>query len=182
MMSAFEKIDYTRFDVWAAVVMEGVAVVETPHRVACHSWLRQQGYTIASIDFAQGVGPAVVALGELFHWEEQFGYRLTAEKRNLNALRDGFEFDLQAGQGHVLEMLNAEVAHQEDPDWFGGLLSITHEHFLCQLAVGARFFGMLILDRGSPLVGVGYEMLSVPVPFWSAPNHENPFAAGRPGT
>jgi hypothetical protein len=139
-----------------------------------------QGYVITSIDFARGVGPAVIALGELFHWEEQFGYRLTAETRNLNALRDGFGFDLMTGQGHVLELLSTEVAHQEDRDWFVGLLSIAHEHFLYQLALGGRFFAMLVLDRGSPLVGVEYEKLSIGAPFTTAARHGDPFAAVRP--
>ena len=88
-MAAFDELDWTRFDVWAVVAMEGAAVVETAHRDACHTWLRQHDYAITSIDFAQGIGPAVVALGEQFCWEDQFGYRLTPEKRNLNVLRDG---------------------------------------------------------------------------------------------
>jgi hypothetical protein len=86
-MAAFEHLDWTRFDVWAVVAMEGVGVVETSHRDACRAWLRDHDYASTSIDFAHGVGPAVVALGEQFRWEQQFGYRLTAEKRNLNALR-----------------------------------------------------------------------------------------------
>ena len=98
-MAAFAELDWTRFDVWAAVAMEGVAVVQPAHREACLTWLRQHDYGVTSIDFALGVSPAVVALGELFRWEEQFGYSLKPESRNLNALRDGFEFDLKPGQG-----------------------------------------------------------------------------------
>ena len=181
-MSAFDNIDYARFDVCAAVVMEGVAVIESAHRDACHAWLRQRDYSMSSIDFAQGIGSAVVALGELFRWEEQFGYSLSHDKRNLNALRDGFGFDLKPGQGHVLELLNTEFAHREDPHWFSGLLEIVHEHFLCQLALGARFFAMLVLDRGSPLIGVSYGTLRVPLPFTTAAKHRDPFAAGRPSS
>jgi hypothetical protein len=179
-MAAFDQLDWNRFDVWAAVAAEGVAVVETAHRDACQAWLRQHRYALTSIDFADGVGPAVVALGERFRWEEQFGYRLTAENRNLNALRDGFEFDLKPGQGHVLELLNAEVAHREDPRWFAGLLAIAHEHSRWQLALGARFFATLFLDRGSSLIGAEYEKLSVPGPFWTAAGHGHLFAAVRP--
>lgn len=138
-MAAFAQLDWTRFDVWAAVAMEGVAVVETAQRDACLTWLRRHDYALTSIDFAQGVGPAVIALGERLRWEDQFGYKLTPEKRNLDALRDGFEFDLQPGQGHVLELLNAEVAHREDPKWFTGLLAIAHEHSRRKLALGAVF-------------------------------------------
>ena len=181
-MAAFDQLDWTRFDVWAAVAMEGVAVVETTRRDACHAWLRQHGYTLTSINFAEGVGPAVVALGEQFRWEAQFGYRLTAENRNLNALRDGFEFNLKPGQGHVLELLNAEVAHREDPQWFAGLLAIAHEHSRWQLALGARFFATLFLDRDSSLIGTQYETLPVPGPFWTAARHGDPFAGVRPAS
>ena len=134
-MSAFAELDWTRFDVWAAVAMEGVAVVASAHREACLDWLRQHDYAVSSIDFAQGLSRAVVALGEKLRWEEQFGYRLAPESRNLDALRDGFEFELKPGQGQVLELLNAEVAHREDPRWLFGLLAISHEYSRNQLAL-----------------------------------------------
>jgi hypothetical protein len=181
-MAAFDDLDWTRFDVWAAVALEGVAVVETSQRDACHTWLRQHDHALNSIDFAQGIGPAVVAMGELFRWEEQFGYRLTPEKRNLDALRDGFEVRLKPGQGHALEFLNAEVAHRENPRWLRGLLAIAHEHSRFQLALSARFFAMLVLDRRSPLIGVGYETLSVPVPFSTGARHGDPFRTTGPAS
>jgi hypothetical protein len=175
-MAAFAELDWTLFDVWAAVGLNGVAAVESKLRVDCLVWLRQHEYTVSSIDFSPGVGQAVKALGEMFRWEEQFGYKLTRESQNLNALRDGFEFDLKPGQGHVLELLNAEVAHNEDPHWLSGLLAIAHEHSRRHLALGARFFAMLVLDRGNPLIGAPFETLSVPVPFWTAARHGDPFA------
>jgi hypothetical protein len=139
-MAAFAELDWTRFDVWAAVALEGVAVVQPVHRDACLAWLRQHDYAITSIDFAQGVSPAVVALGETFRWQEQFGYILSPDSRNLDALRDGFDFDLRPGQSHVLELLSAEVAHRENREWLSGLLAIAHEYSRWQLALGARFF------------------------------------------
>jgi hypothetical protein len=175
-MAAFAELDWTRFDVWATVAMEGVAVVEVAHHEACLAWLRQHDYALSSIDFAQGVGPAVAALGKEFRWEVQFGYPLTPDSRNLDALRDGFAFDLQPRQGYVLELLNAEVAYREDAHWLSGLLAIAHEHSRWQLALGARFFVVLVLDPGSPLIGVPYETLSVPGPFWTAARHGHPFA------
>ena len=116
----------------------------------------------------------MVALGEQLRWEEQFGYKLTNEQRPSDALGDGFEFGLKPGQGHVLELLNAEVAHREDLRWLRGLLSIAHEYSRWQLALRARFFAMLVLDHGSPLIGVAYATLSVPFP-----RHGDPFAAVR---
>jgi hypothetical protein len=163
LMAAFDILDWKRFDVWAIVAMEGIAVVETAHRQDLHAWLSKHAYTVTSIDFSQGVSPAVVALGEHLRWEEQFGYKLSADSRNLDALRDGFEF--KPGHGHVLELLNADVAYLEDPLWLSGLLAIAHEHSRRQLAVGTRFFATLILNRDSPLIGKPYETLSVPSPF-----------------
>lgn len=179
-MAAFEQLDWTRFDVWAAVAMEGVGVVAPAHRDVCRTWLMEHGYALTSIDFAQGIGPAVIAMGERFRWENRFGYKLTSEDRNFHALRDGFHFDLKPGQGHVLEVLNAEVAYREDPRWFAGLLAIAHEHSRRQLALGACFFVTLFLDRGSALIGAQYDKLSVPVPFCKAAWRGDPSAAFRP--
>jgi len=181
-MAAFDELDWRRFDVWAVVALEGVVVVEPVRRDGCLSWLGRHGYTVTSIDFAQGVGPVVVALGEQFRWEKQFGYRLGPDSRNLNALRDGFEFNLMPGQGHVLELLNADVAHREDPSWLCGLLSIAHEYSRQQLALGARFFAALFLDCGSPLIGVSYETLSVPGPFRVGGRRGDPFAGAGPAS
>jgi hypothetical protein len=179
-MAAFSELDWSRFDVWAVVAMEGIAVVEAAHREGCLAWLRRHDYTINSIDFGKGIGPAVVALGELFHWQEQFGYSLAAHNRKLDALRDGFEFGMKPGQGHVLELLDADVAYREDPKWLCGLLAIAHEHSRWQLALGARFFATLILDRENPLIGAQYDTLWVPVPFWTPASHGNPFAHSAP--
>ena len=60
-MAAFAELDWARFDVWAAVAMEGVAVVKSEHREVCLVWLRQHDYAVTSIDFALGVSPAVFA-------------------------------------------------------------------------------------------------------------------------
>lgn len=177
-MPAFTDLDWTRFDVWAVVATEGVVVVKPAHREACQAWLKQHDYTVTSIDFTRGIGPAVIALGELFRWEEQFGYRLTQENCNLNALRDGFDFNMRPAEGQVLELLSAEVAYRDDPEWLFGLLAIAHEYSLRQLALGARFFMMLLLEDGNPLSGVQYETLSVPGPYWTAATHDDPFLVG----
>ncbi|HWE97219.1 MAG TPA: hypothetical protein VG269_24885 [Tepidisphaeraceae bacterium] len=176
-MAAFQKLDWTRFDVWAVVAGEGVAVVELQYREACLRWLRNNDYAVTTFDFLHGIGPALISMGEMFRWEEQFGYALKAESRTLNALRDGFEFGIKPGQGVVLELLNAEVAHREDPHWFCGLLSIAHEYSRVQLALGAKFFTVLILPRDSTLVNISYQELSVPYPFSKVNRHADPFSA-----
>jgi hypothetical protein len=175
-MPAFDRLEWARFDVNAIVSHEGLVVVTPVHRVDCHAWLQRHDYSLTSIDFAKGIDPAEVALCERLRWEAQFGYRPTPGSRNLDALRDGFDFDLKPGQGHVLELLNPEVAHREDQRWLTGLLAIAHEYSRNQLALGARFFTMLILERESPLIGLTYESLRIAGPFWNASRKENPFA------
>lgn len=156
--------------------MEGLAVVRVAHRDACRSWLTRHDYALSTIDFVYGVGSAVVALGELLRWKEKFGYSLGPDRRNLDALRDGFDFDARPGDGHVLELLNAEVAYEEDPAWLSGLLSIVREYSRERLALGARFFAVLPLDPKSRLINAPFETLSVPGPFWTPATHDDPFA------
>jgi hypothetical protein len=175
-MAAFSELDWARFDAWALLAMEGIAVVRPAHRESGLIWLLKHGYSVDSIDFQQGIGPAVLAMGKLFNWEEQFGYSLKADSRNINALRDGFEFHLAPGQGKALELLSVEFAFFEDDDWLFGLLSIAHEHSRWQLALGTRFFVILYLDEGSELIGKQYESLSVAGPYWSPAQGAAPFA------
>jgi hypothetical protein len=136
--------------------------------------LKRHDYVVTSLDFGVGLNRAVDTLSKLVRWQEQFGYILSSESRNLDALRDGFEFPLRPGSGLVLELLNADIAHSEDSRWLTGLLSIASEYSHQQLALGARFFATLILDSGSTLIGQAYESLSVPVPFWRG-SRPNPF-------
>ena len=175
-MAAFDKLDWSRLDVCAILAGSGVAVVEPERRETCLAWLRKHDYTVTTIDFVHGIGSAVVTMGELFRWEKQFGYALTPESRNLDALRDGFEFDLQPGRGAVLELLHAEVAQHENPIWFRGLLSIASEYSQSQLALGARFFAVLVLPRDSKLIGLPYDEVAIPNPFSTPARHGGPFS------
>jgi hypothetical protein len=175
--AAFDQLDWTRFDVWAALARDGVVVVDTAHRESCLAWLRREGYGIESIDFRQGIGPATLAIRDLLRWEEKFGIPAKPDSLNLNALRDGFEFDLQPGEGKALELRDADVAYLEDREWLLGLLAIATEYSLQQLALGARFFAVLFLDRGSPLIGAQYESLIVPDTYRTRPGPSDPFSA-----
>jgi hypothetical protein len=179
-MAAFDEIDYDRFDVWAVVECNGVTVVETAHRESCLAWLRREGYGVESIDFGQGIRAAVPQINEVFRWEEQFGYEFSSDRApNLDALRDGFEFDLRPGDGKALVFHSAEVAYRKDRRWFLNLLAIAHEHSTEQLALGARFFTVLFLDEGSRLIGKRYEEVVVPRAYNTYPRLDDPFA-GRP--
>lgn len=120
-MAAFDSLDWMRFDVWAIAAAEGVVVVKREHHKACRVWLQEHGYPVTSVDFAAGVDAAVEAFGKQLRWEELFGYKLTGESRNLDSLRDGFNF---FPAPHVLELMNADVALKEDPHLLMGLLAI----------------------------------------------------------
>jgi len=164
-MAAFTFLDWTSFDFWAVVAGEGITVVALDQREACLESLRQHGYAIESIDFREGIGPAYATMNTLFQWEENFGYELRwHENRSLDALRDGFEFEVRPGGGTALEITGAEDAYREDSDFFTFLLYIAHESSLHHLALGARFFTILFLDPGSSLVGLQYRSLSVGFP------------------
>ena len=116
---------------------------------------------------AHGLSAAVPVLSRLLDWERRFGYALGPDDRNLDALRDGFEFDIPDGGGQVFEIIGADLVRQEDPQWLCGLLSIAREKSLRQLALGRRFFALLVVPERSPLIGAPIERIEIPVPFWS---------------
>jgi hypothetical protein len=172
-MAAFAELDHTRFDVRSIVDMGGLAVIERGHRDACLNWLRQNSYAVDSIDFGDGIGPAMVTVGELLKWRENFGYDLGPDDRNLDALEDGFYWWPDT-HSQVLELLNGDVAFHEDARFLFGLLSSICGQSRRRLALGFRFFAMLALDRDSPLIDAAFESLKIPSPYWS-PGRSNPF-------
>lgn len=122
---------------------------------------------IHSLDCSDGLNQAIPELGRQFHWEQQFGYTLDPGKRNLDALRDGFEFDIPGSGRRVFEIIRPDIAWQEDSHWLLGLLSIAQEYSRNELALGRRFFTLLVVPEGSPLIGQTIETKTVPTPFWN---------------
>ena len=175
-MAAFDELDWRRIDVWAIVGCAGLASVFEQARPFYRDWLERHGYAIDSLDCRPGLCQAIPELGRMLRWEEQFGYSLEADSRSLDALRDGFEFEMPAGGGRVLEVFGADLAWQEDPRWMLGMLSIAQEHSRRQLALGRRFFILLVLPEGSPLIGVEIETTTVPFQFSRASRDSDEFA------
>ena len=162
-MPAFSHLNWDDPDVWAIVVGRGIATVEESFLAVCDAWLERNGYGTVEFSFSKGISSAVEKLGEHFRWEQQFGYRLEANSRNLDALRDGFEFE-QCDV--VLKLPHYERAWFEDESWARGFLAIVSEHSLHQLALGHRFFALLPVSAGeSRIVGQTIESLCVPFPF-----------------
>lgn len=167
-VAAFTDLNWGRLDTWAIVASRGLATIEEDRHLACREWLLRNGYRIDTFDCRPGLAVAIPELGRLLHWEQQFGYTLGPDNCNLNALRDGFEFNIPEGGGRVFEILQADLAWQEDPRWLCGLLAIAQEQSLRQLALGRRFFALLIVsDEQSPVIGTVVDQATVPGPFWS---------------
>lgn len=166
-MSAFTDLDWSRIDVWAIVNFGGLATIEEHRQFACREWLHRHGYEITTVDCRSGLSVAIPELGRLLGWEQQFGYALGPDSRNLNALRDGFNFDIAEGGGLVFEIVRADLAWREDSGWLCGLLGIAQEQSRRQLALGRRFFALLVVPEQSPLIGAVVEVMRVPGPFWN---------------
>ena len=175
-MAAFTDLDWRRIDVTAIVTFGGFATIDEPRHVACRRWLHREGYLIDTFDCRRGLSLAVPELGRLLGWERQFGYALGAENRNLDALRDGFEFDVPNEGGRVFEIIRPDLAWQEDPRWLCGLLSIAGEQTRRQLALGRRFMSLLVVPEASPFIGAVLEQTRVPGFHWSPCKEVHEFA------
>ncbi len=111
-------------------------------------------------------GAALDASPETLQWRERFGYELSATSRNLDALRDGFDFRVPDAGGVTLVLRGFAAAWREDAAWCRGLLDIVSETSLRELALGRRFFATLVLaDAASPLVGKALEGRVIPSPY-----------------
>ena len=165
----FEEADWTQFDFWAIVACRGLVTVSDSDRHKCRAWLANKNYSINTLNFSGGISQVADNLGKLLKWQEQFGYRLSPESRNLDALRDGFlEGPLSSHGISVLELEGIEQAWMEDSQWLRGFLSIVQEESLIELALGKRFFCVLLVQSStSTLIGAELESPTIGVPFSS---------------
>lgn len=168
-MAAFtkEKIDWSRIDVQAIIGNHGVAVIDLIRRDACLDWLRRHDYHIEQLDCTVGIDAVTERLDVLFRWQEQFGYRLSDRSRNLNALRDGFDFEFPSSGRLVFELFQPDVILHEDSEWLLGLLAIASEHSRYNLACGRRFFTLLVLPEGSTMIDRKFDEIVVPFAYWN---------------
>ena len=101
-LAAFAELDWSRIDVHAIVGPgAGLATIDERRHSACCDWLLRHGYTIGSLDCRSGLAEVVPARGHILGWQTRFGYSLGPSDRNLDALRDGFEFHIPEGGGRV---------------------------------------------------------------------------------
>jgi hypothetical protein len=168
-MAAFnpETIDWRRIDVRALITDNGMATISPEHHDACIRWLGREGYALRSVDCTKGFQSVLSQIGDLLRWKEEFGYYLQDGQGNLNALRDGFDFQTPDGQGVVLELTTVDALWKTHRDWISGLLSIASEHSRYQLALGRRFFTLLVLADKSPMIGAIIDPIAVPASQWN---------------
>ena len=168
-MAAFTDLDFYRIDVTAIVTFGGLATIDEKRHKACREWLKKNSYAIDTLDCRPGLADAVTALGKLLRWEQQFGRELESDSRDVDLLREGFEFEIAGaeGRGRVLEIIRPDQAWREDPAWLRGLLSLAQEHSRMHLALGHRFFALLVVPEGSPFIGAAIEQTRVPGVSWN---------------
>jgi len=153
--AAFNSSEVGRPDkqIIASPYYRGVAAVSNEEYRELKIWLTETGYETVTIDFTHGLASGIDQMNNIFRWEEQFGYTLSLKRRNLDAINDGFGFDV-SGYGLLLEIVGAEVAWRDDRRWFKGLLSIASDHSHSHLSVGNRFLTVVpVQSYDSPLVG-----------------------------
>lgn len=161
-MGAFADLDWRRIDVTAIVTFGGLASIDERRHTTCRDWLARHGYEFATFDCRPGLAVAIPELGRLLGWEQQFKYALGPGNRNLDALRDGFEFAIPDGGRQVFEVIRPDLAWHEDRRWLCGLLAIAQQQCRQQLALGRRFFTLLVTPADSPFIGAVVEESRVP--------------------
>ena len=167
-MAAFAELIWQHIDAQAIVWYRGIATIEEQRHAPCRSWLSRNGYSLDTLDCTLPMDQVVANLHQMLKWEEQFGYTPDPQNRNLMALEDGFWFDIPKDGGHVLELVRVDLAWQHDPEWVRGLLSIVQQYSIRQLALGRRFFALLVVEERSAMIGAQIEPVEtqVPQPFW----------------
>jgi hypothetical protein len=156
-MTVFDKPDYQRFDFWTLVYGGGLATIEEATRQRHREWLLGHGYVIDTLDCSDGIGATLTRLGLLLRWEENFGHAMSSSTRSLDALDDGFEFEVPAEGGRILELLRPDVAWAQDPRGTLGLLATARQHSLVHLATGRRFLTVAVIPPDSPMIGAELE-------------------------
>ena len=166
---SWRRIDY------ATIAGDGVAAVELSHAEACRGWLARHGYRRVLLDCSVDRAGVCAQLSALFDWPTQFGY--VFEGHSLDALRDGFHFEIGDETGVVLELERAELLWAREPTFTAGLLAIASEHTRVKLAEGGRFFTIAtvaLVEGGSPMLGAAFDARRVP---WvrNRPGPDGPF-------
>lgn len=161
-MAAFKQLIWQHIDVWAVAGDGGLVAIEEAKHEVYHTWLTENGYTVDVLDCTRPVDKILRDFYRRFDFERRFHYAPDVSSRALYPLQDAFTFDIPEGGGHVLELVRLDVAWRQEPDWVMGLLSLIRGYSRQQLALGRRFFALLVLDENSEMVNSVIEEVRVP--------------------
>ncbi len=164
-MGAFEELNWKNRDVDAIVNGGGIATVKMQDFDDYHEWLLNRGYGVSVIDCCVPFVEVLSSIYILFRWQEQFGYTPERGYVNLNALWDGFDFDIPRGEGHVLELVGIDQLWKSNPQWVVALLEMAHDYSRIQMALGSRFFALLVVEEISDMIGATVTELKIPSPY-----------------
>ena len=160
---AGDELSWSRID-YATIAGDGIACVDLQQLDDCRGWLNRHRYRIVTVDCTAGLFALCKRLSDVFDWQGQFGYEF--QGHSLDALRDGFMFEIPDDGGVVVELLGPDALWEADRGFVAGLLAIASEHTGRQMAEGKRFFTVLLLERGSKMLGETIEPLQVPALWW----------------
>ncbi|QDT63037.1 hypothetical protein [Calycomorphotria hydatis] len=169
--AAFCELDWSRPDVWGILAGRGILTVTEDKASSIREWLTREKFNSYRFDCNESLIRAAHQLCTYLKWNDQFGYILSEDQLvNLNALNDGFEFELSTEQGFYLELVGIEAEWNKYEGWLRGLLTICSNYSINELAQGRKFLTLIQLGRESPLIGEVFDDLAIPVPIDSWPN------------
>jgi hypothetical protein len=167
-MAAFQELHWHHIDAFAIAESGGLATIEEQRHTACRAWLARYNYSLDTLDCTRSLDEIAEDLQKLLQWETHFGYVPGPGLCGLDTLRDGFlRFEMPEGGRHVLELIRVDLAWERDPKWVLGMLSIAQEYSRWQLALGRRFFALLVVAEHSAMIGTPIQEIRVPSPFWT---------------
>jgi hypothetical protein len=166
-MAAFPEdenamLDWRQPDVFAIVGCHGLAAIDETVRSECLAWLEKHNYRVDRIDCSRGLAGFLEDVNRLFRWEKEFGYKMIV--KNLDALNDGFQVEVPATGGAVLEFHRPDLLWEQEPEFLMGALQIASAHSLRHIACGRRFFNLMVVPPKSPFIGQVIPMVRVPSP------------------
>jgi hypothetical protein len=147
-MPAFTKseLDYDRIDVRALLELNGIIAIKHGDLNKCRQWLGQTGYTRLTLDCSQDFKAVKTEFGKLMNWEHHFGYAYENGGGGWDALHDGFQINVPR-KGLVFELYRADILWKNSHSWVNALLHVISGHSQYHLALGKRFFGLVIVGN-----------------------------------
>lgn len=147
-----EDAEIDRLDYGAFIEGSGVVGVEPgADSTAAEAWLAVHGAVVHRLTYRGDLRAFSEALCDLLRWEEQFGYSPRGRVVSLDALNDGFDFDVPDDGLVALVISGGDAVAATDLRWFMVLLEIAARHSRYHMAGGRRFITVVVASPRSRL-------------------------------